>query len=110
MLKDEKYVKELTRLFKAVMPWLYISLHFKRKVYQKMETNNIIEKLNSRAEALLEQFQALRSENEMLRNELVTAKGLNEAKDVTIKKLEDDIAMKEMEVEEIVSKIENILN
>ena len=45
----------------------------------------------------------------MIRNELITLKGEREIKTQEIQKLSEENAMKDLEIEEIVNKIESIL-
>ena len=60
-------------------------------------------------EELLKNYQRLKEENEKLRRELVTCKASNEAKDAQIQKLQEEIHLKDLELEEIVEKVEKIL-
>jgi len=66
----------------------------------------VIEQLNEKIESMVTRYEVLKTENEKLRNEVVTSKGQSEAKDARIAKLEEDNALKDMEIEEIVKKIE----
>lgn len=77
------------------------------------ESTNVLEQLSQKAGVLVEQFAALRAENEMLRNELVQTKASNEQKDLEISKLQDDIIQKELELDEankIVSNVSELLS
>jgi len=74
-----------------------------------MENQTIVEKLSEKVSNILQEYHALKGENEMLRNEVVTSKAQNEMKDQEIEKLTEQNVMKDLEIEEIVSKIENIL-
>ena len=74
-----------------------------------MENQNNLEKLSERVSQILQQYHALKGENEMIRNELVTLKAEKEIKDQEIDKLSEANAMKDLEIEEIVNKIESIL-
>ena len=74
-----------------------------------MENIGVLEKLNEKIDALLKNYESLKEENEQLRKELVTCKASNEAKDAQILKLQDEIAMKDLELEEIIMKVEQIL-
>jgi len=69
----------------------------------------IIEQLNEKIDAMVSRYDAMKNENDTLRNEVVTAKAQSEAKDMQIQKLEDDNALKDIEIEEIVKKIESAL-
>ena len=68
-----------------------------------------LEILNEKVSQVLQQYNALKSENEMMRNELITLKAEKEIKNQEIEKLSDANAMKDLEIEEIVNKIESIL-
>lgn len=66
--------------------------------------------LGEKIETLLLKFHELNSENENLRNELSSTKAQNEAKDIEIAKLQEDIRAKTQETEELLAKIEAVLN
>ena len=66
----------------------------------------IIELLNEKIDAMVSRYDAMKHENETLRNEVVTAKAQSEAKDTQISKLEDENSLKDIEIEDIVKKIE----
>ena len=59
---------------------------------------------------VLNKYNSLKGENEMIRNELLTLKAERELKDKEIERLSEENAMKDLEIEEIVSKIESILS
>ena len=67
---------------------------------------NIIEQLNEKIDAMVSRYDVMKSEVAGLRNEVVSAKAQSEAKDVEINKLQEDNALKDLEIEEIVQKIE----
>jgi len=67
---------------------------------------SVIEQLNEKIESMVTRYDAMKSENETLRNEVISAKGQSEAKDAQITKLEEENALKDIEIEEIVKKIE----
>jgi len=75
----------------------------------ELESVNLIEKLTQKIDELLKKYQTLKEENETLRRELITTKASNEAKDAQIQKLQEEIGLKEMELEEILEKVEKIL-
>jgi len=52
----------------------------------------------------------LEEENNNLRNELVAVKAQNEAKDAQIAKLDEELMMKDLEIEEVIGKIETMLS
>jgi septal ring factor EnvC (AmiA/AmiB activator) len=74
-----------------------------------MENRPVIEQLAEKIDALLARLKSLEEENARLRNELVAVKAQNEAKDAQIAKLNEELAMKDLEIEEVIGKIEAIL-
>jgi cell division protein ZapB len=74
-----------------------------------MQDQTILEKLSDRVSEILQQYHAIKDENETLRNELIQEKAQRELKDQEIEKLTQENAMKDLEIEEIVNKIESIL-
>jgi cell division protein FtsB len=74
-----------------------------------MENLTTLEKLSEKVSEILQKYHALRGENEMMRNELITLKAEREIKNQEIDKLSEENAMKDLEIEEIVNKIESIL-
>lgn len=65
-----------------------------------------IEELNKKIDAMLSRYESIKDENQSLQNELLNAKAYSEAKDTQIKHLEEENALKDLEIEEIVKKIE----
>jgi len=74
-----------------------------------MANQTTLEKLDEKVSNILEKYNSLKSKNEVLQAELASLKIEKELKDQQILKLEDDNTMKELEIEEIVSKIEGII-
>jgi SMC interacting uncharacterized protein involved in chromosome segregation len=74
-----------------------------------MEEKTTLQRLGEKVAQMLQQYDALRSENELLRNEVVTLKAESEAKTSQIGRMEEELVQKELEIEEIVNKIESIL-
>lgn len=68
-----------------------------------------VEKLSEKVTQILQQYHSLQGENEMLRGEIGALKETLSQNDVEIKRLHDENAMKDLEIEEVVSKIESIL-
>jgi cell division protein ZapB len=66
----------------------------------------VIDQLNEKIDAMVSRYDTMKSENDSIRNEVVSAKAQSEAKDTLINKLEEELAMKDLEIEEIVKKIE----
>ena len=73
------------------------------------ETNKI-KILSQKIDELLKKYKELKEENERLKNEIATIKASNEAKDSHIKSLEEKVNISELESEDILSKIEEVLN
>jgi len=67
---------------------------------------SMIEQLNEKIDAMMIRYENMKHENESLRNEVMSAKAQSEAKDAQIKRLEEENALKDIEIEEIVKKIE----
>ena len=65
-----------------------------------------IEELNTKIDAILSRYESIKDENKSLQNELLNAKAYSEAKDTQITHLEEENALKDLEIEEIVKKIE----
>jgi cell division protein FtsB len=74
-----------------------------------METMNPLEKLAQKIDGMIVKLKNLEDENAALRNDLMAVKAQNEAKDAQIAKLNDELAMKDLEIEEVIGKIEAIL-
>ncbi|RUM62559.1 MAG: hypothetical protein DSZ04_07645 [Sulfurimonas sp.] len=74
-----------------------------------MQNQTTLEKLDEKVSEVLIQYHELKSENETIRNELITLKGQKEIQDQEIDKLTEENIMKDLEIEEIVNKIESIL-
>ncbi|BCD62848.1 MULTISPECIES: cell division protein ZapB [Nitratiruptor] len=75
-----------------------------------MEHIDLMEKLSQKIDDLLDKYTILKDENERLRTELVTCKAASEEKDKEIEKLRDELAMKNLEIDEIIKKIENLVS
>ena len=73
------------------------------------EKATVLERLSDKVSQVLQQYNSLQGENEMLRTEIVTLKAEREMKDQELARLSDDNTMKDLEIEEIMSKIESIL-
>ncbi|MRI58101.1 MAG: hypothetical protein C6H99_01190 [Epsilonproteobacteria bacterium] len=74
-----------------------------------MQHIDLMEKLSEKIDALLQRCEGLKKENEQLRRELVTCKAASEEKDKEIQKLQDELAMKNLEIDEIIKKIESFV-
>ena len=65
--------------------------------------------LAQKIEELLTRYKDVVAQNEALRQEVVKAKALSEAKDVQIAKLENDLIHKGLNGDDLLSKIEAVL-
>jgi len=74
-----------------------------------MQNQTTLEVLDEKVSQVLKGYHDLKTENEMMRNELITLKAEREIKDQEIEKLTEQNTMKDLEIEEIVNKIESIL-
>ena len=70
---------------------------------------DILAKLNERIETLLKKYEELQKENEELKIELENTKNKLEEKDAELLECKENMALKELELEEVLSKIEAIL-
>jgi cell division protein ZapB len=75
-----------------------------------MNMQTIIEQLNEKIDAMVARYETIKSENSALQNEVASVKAQSEAKDAQIRKLEEDNALKDIEIEDIVKKIESALS
>lgn len=73
------------------------------------EQGTTIATLSDKINELLEKYKDLQVQNESLRQEVVKAKALAEAKDVQIAKLENDLIGKNINADDLMSKIEAVL-
>ncbi len=74
-----------------------------------MEKIPVIEQLAKKIDEVVARLKRLEEENSRLRNELVAVKAQSEAKDAQIAKLTEELAMKDLEIEEVIGKIEAML-
>ena len=68
-----------------------------------------MDKLSQKIDMLLQKYEALQKEYEEMKRELITCKAASEEKDKEIERLRDELAMKDLEVDEIIKKIESIV-
>jgi hypothetical protein len=73
------------------------------------EEERNISTLSQKITELLEKYKDLQAQNETLRQEVVKAKALAEAKNVQIAKLEQDLIHKDVNADDLLSKIEAVL-
>jgi len=73
------------------------------------EEERNISTLTQKITELLEKYKDLQAQNEALRQEVIKAKALAEAKNVQIAKLEQDLINKDVNADDLLSKIEAVL-
>ncbi len=72
---------------------------------EEVTVSKMVEKISD----LLSRFENLKLQNDTLRQEVMTLKAQNEAKDIQITKLQDELRDKNIESEDILGKIEEVL-
>ena len=70
---------------------------------------DLLTKLNEKIDSLLKKYEELIKENEELKNELENTKNKLEEKEAELLECKEAMALKELELEEVLAKIENIL-
>ena len=70
---------------------------------------DLLSKLSEKIDNLIKKYEVLESENAKLSNELENVKAKLEEKDMELMECKENMALKEIELEEVVSKIESIL-
>lgn len=73
------------------------------------EEEKTINLLSEKINDVLARFVKLKEQNEILRQESITLRAQNEAKDIEIAKLEEDLLNKNIESEDIFARIEEVL-
>jgi len=73
---------------------------------EEITVSKLVEKVND----LLGRFENLKLQNDTLRKEVMTLKAGNEAKDIQITKLQEDLRSKSIEEDDMLGKIEEILS
>ncbi len=74
-----------------------------------MEQRSPFDILSERIDTLLKRMQDLERQNEELKKELLTCRAAAQGRDDEVQKLKDELAMRDLEIEEIVKKIEAYL-
>ncbi len=70
---------------------------------------DLLAKLNEKIENLISNYETLQKENNELKTELENTKNSLEGKEVELLECKENMALKELELEEVVAKIEAIL-
>ena len=78
-------------------------------MFEELKEEVTVNKLSQKVNDLLVRFEEMKSQNDTLRQEVVTLKAQHEAKNIQIEKLEDDLMNKDIESDDILSKIEEVL-
>ncbi len=78
-------------------------------MFAELTEEKSIATLSQRIDELIEKYQDVVAQNEALRQEVVKAKALAEAKNVQIAKLEHDLIHKNVNADDLLSKIEAVL-
>lgn len=74
-----------------------------------MEEISTLEKLGQKVTQMIQNYEAVRAENAQLKESLERLQLDYTSKEATITEMQDELLEKEMEIEEIVNKIESIL-
>jgi len=78
-------------------------------MFEELKEEVTVSKLAAKVSDLLSRFEELKTQNDALRQDVVTLKAQNQAKDAQIEKLEEDLMNKDIESDDIFSKIEEVL-
>jgi len=78
-------------------------------MFDEFKEEVTVNKLSEKVNDLLVRFEEMKSQSHNLRQEVVTLKAQNEAKSIQIGKLEEDLMNKDIESDDIFSKIEEVL-
>lgn len=74
-----------------------------------MENQTILNKLNDKISQIVEKYDVLKTENNIFRTQVVTLQAEKEVQEQIIVTLREENLMKDLEIEEIVTKIEAML-
>ena len=78
-------------------------------MFEELKEEVTVNKLSEKVNDLLVRFEEMKTQNSTLRQEVVTLRAQNEAKNAQIEKLEEDLMNKDIESDDIFSKIEEVL-
>ena len=78
-------------------------------MFEELKEEVTVNKLSEKVNDLLVRFEDMKAQNDTLRQEVVTLKAQNQAKNTQIEKLEEDLMNKDIESDDIFSKIEEVL-
>ena len=71
---------------------------------------SVLDRLNKKLEDLIVKYEELVAENANLKNNIMSLEKANEEKEKEILRLNEEIELKDLELEEILGKIEALLN
>jgi hypothetical protein len=74
-----------------------------------MQESTTLQKLSQKVSEMLKNYDELRIENALLKEQVELLTSENSAKEAVVTRMQDDLIEKEREIEEIVNKIESIL-
>ena len=86
------------------------NMNIENNTHTQNSSGGIVERLGKKIDTLLIKYNELKDENKILKTELSTLQGQKETNDTQVRKLEEDLAMKDLEVEDILSKIEQVIS
>lgn len=78
-------------------------------MFNNNENNQTINTITDMVSDLIQKYEELKYENELLHNEVVTLKAQDEAKTNQIFRLEDELSRKNIESEDVMEKIKAVL-
>ncbi|BCX79516.1 hypothetical protein [Campylobacter sp. 19-13652] len=78
-------------------------------MFNNNENNQTINTITGMVSDLIQKYEELKYENELLHNEIVTLKAQDEAKTNQIFRLEDELSRKNIESEDVMEKIKAVL-
>jgi len=78
-------------------------------MFEEFKEETTVNKLAEKVNDLLVRFEEMKAQNETLRQEVVTLKAQNEVKNTQISRLEEELMNKDIESDDIFSKIEEVL-
>lgn len=78
-------------------------------MFNNNENNQAINTITGMVSDLIQKYEELKYENELLHNEIVTLKAQDEAKTNQIFRLEEELSRKNIESEDVMEKIKAVL-
>ncbi len=111
VVQSERFFYRIHALFDKCTKTHFFLLQLEKgiKMLEEFKEETKTKKLSEKIDDLLTRFEIMRSENEKLRQEIVTLKAQSESKNIQISKLEEDLMSKDIEFDDIFSKIEEVL-